>query len=120
LVLGVVFYNAEGKIVNANPAAEKILGLSLNQMKGIEPIDPEWKAVHEDGSDFQENTHPAKVALQTGRVQENVIMGVSKPSVGQQSWISINAHPLFRDNETKPYQVYATFEDISHKKNINN
>ena len=120
LVLGVVFYNAEGKIVNANPAAEKILGLSLNQMKGIEPIDPEWKAVHEDGSDFQENTHPAKVALQTGRVQENVIMRVSNPSVGQHSWISINAHPLFRDNETKPYQVYATFEDISHKKNINN
>jgi PAS domain S-box-containing protein len=120
LTLGVVFHDTDGKIINVNPAAEKILGLNLSQLKGLTPIDPDWKAIREDGTDFPGNLHPAMMALQTGNEQKNVVMGVYNPSLGQHTWININAYPLFRENEASPYQVYATFEDISHTKNYNN
>jgi len=52
LPLGIVFQNKEGKILAANPAAERILGLSLDQMQGVTSTDPRWRAVREDGSPF--------------------------------------------------------------------
>jgi PAS domain-containing protein len=53
---GVVFQDADGKIVSANPAAERILGLSLDQLQGRTSVDPRWRAIHEDGSDFPGET----------------------------------------------------------------
>ncbi|CAK0760559.1 hypothetical protein CCP4SC76_3320004 [Gammaproteobacteria bacterium] len=34
---GVVIQEADGRIVDANPAAEHILGLNLDQMRGVRP-----------------------------------------------------------------------------------
>ena len=59
MALGVVYHDATGRIITANPAAERILGLSYDQMVGRTSIDPRWKAIHEDGSDFPGETHPA-------------------------------------------------------------
>ncbi len=59
IVLGVVYQDINGKIISANHAAEKILGLSIDQIKGRTPTDSRWKSIHEDGSDFPGETHPA-------------------------------------------------------------
>ena len=64
---GVVYQDPHGEIVAANPAAERILGLTLDQMQGRTARDPRWRVVHEDGSDFLAETHPAMEALRTGR-----------------------------------------------------
>ena len=50
IVQGIVYQDTEGCIVSANPAAQEILGLSLDQMLGRTSLDPRWKAIHEDGS----------------------------------------------------------------------
>ena len=110
---GIVYQDADGKIVSANPAAERILGLTLDQMQGRTSMDPRWRAIHEDGSDFPGETHPAMVALRTGKEVRNVVMGVFDPKRGKHNWININAVPQFRSGETKPFQVYTTFEDIT-------
>lgn len=79
-------------------------------------MDPRWKAVHEDGSDFPGETHPAMVALKTGKKVENAIMGVFNPADEDYRWIRINAVPQFRDGEDMPYQAYTTFDDITEIK----
>jgi PAS domain S-box-containing protein len=113
---GVVYQDADGRIFNANPAAEHILGLTLAQMQGKTSIDPSWRAIHEDGTDFPGDVHPAMVALRTGKSVKNVVMGVHNNAEEDYRWININAVPQFRDGETRPYQVYATFEDITARK----
>jgi PAS domain S-box-containing protein len=110
---GVVYQDADGKITSANPAAERILGLTLDQMQGRSSIDPRWRAIHEDGSDFPGETHPAMVALRTGQAVRDVVMGVFHPQEGKHRWININAVPQFKPGADKPYQVYATFNDIT-------
>jgi PAS domain S-box-containing protein len=112
---GVVYQNAEGHIVSANPAAERLLGLTLAQMLGRTSMDPRWKAIHEDGSDFPGDTHPAMIALKTGKEVSHV-MGVFRPGATEYVWINIHAVPHFRPGETKPYQVYTTFDDITERK----
>jgi PAS domain-containing protein len=91
MVHGVVYQNAEGHIISANHAAEKILGLTLDQMLGRKSQDPRWRAIHEDGSNFPGDTHPAMVALRTGKKVRNVIMGVSRFGKNEYVWININA-----------------------------
>ena len=117
LVLGVVYQDYDGQIISANTAAEQILGLTIDQMKGRTSTDPRWKSIHVDGSDFPGETHPAMVALKTGKKVKNVIMGVSDPKNKLTRWIKINSTPLYKNEENIPYQVCTTFDEIKeHQK----
>jgi PAS domain-containing protein len=75
---GVVYQDAQGVITLANPAAERILGLSLEQMTGRTSLDPRGQPIHEDGSPFPAPTHPARVALSTGEAIEGVVIAGSR------------------------------------------
>jgi two-component system CheB/CheR fusion protein len=113
---GVLFQNAAGTATFANPAAEHILGLTLERMDRQPLGDSRWQTVHEDGSPFPAETHPAMVALKTGRPVHDVVMGLSNPSSGQRVWISLSATPFFRAGEDQPSQVFAVFHDITGQK----
>lgn len=110
---GVVYQNADGYITRANPAAEHLLGLTLDQMQGRTSSDPRWHAIQADGSPFPAESHPAMVALKTGKNVENVEMGIFHPEKNKHVWILVNARPEFRQGETTPWQVYTTFTDIT-------
>lgn len=112
---GVVYQNAAGEIIRANPASTKILGLTLDQMQGRTSMDPAWKAIMEDGRDFPGEQHPAMIALKTGRPVMNTTMGVFNPIEDRTKWININAVPQFLPGEERPYQVYTTFEDLTQR-----
>jgi PAS domain S-box-containing protein len=109
---GVVLQAKDGTIQASNEAAARILGLTPEQMMGRKSIDPRWRAIHEDGTPFPGETHPAMVTLRTGEPQSNVIMGVHHPD-DTLVWISINSHPLTRPGETQPYAVVTSFTDIT-------
>jgi PAS domain S-box-containing protein len=113
MTLGVVFQDKDGRIITANHTAAKILGLSEDQMLGRTSMDQRWHAIHEDGSEFHGDKHPAMVALRTGKKVDNVIMGVFHPLKEEYRWINIHAVPQFRPGEKLPYQVYTTFGDIT-------
>lgn len=115
---GVLLQNSDGKIISANPAAELILGLSIEQMQGRTAADLRWRAIHEDGSGFPEDTHPFMIALRTGKAVQDVVMGVFSPKADGYIWLNINAVPQFSTGEDRPFQVFTTFEDISVQKRM--
>ena len=110
---GVVYQNADGEIISANPAACRILGLSNDQITGRTSADPCWRAVSEDGAELSGERHPSMIALRTGQSVTGALMGVFNPQLGQTCWIRVNAIPLFGPDENSPYQVYATFNDVT-------
>ncbi|MFW5707021.1 MAG: PAS domain S-box protein, partial [Bacteroidota bacterium] len=116
MTLGVVYQAASGDILSANPAAEKILGLTTAQMQGKTSMDPRWRMIEEDGTPVQGHEHPTMVCLQTGKTIGPVTRGVYHPEKDCYVWLSIISIPLFREGEEKPYQAYATFEDITSQK----
>jgi two-component system sensor histidine kinase EvgS len=113
MVQGVVYQDGQGQIISANPAAERILGLTQEQMLGKTSMDPGWRTIREDGSDLPGSEHPSMVALRTGKAVYAAIIGVYNPLKNEHRWISTTAIPLFKPGETRPFQVYATFDDIS-------
>ena len=113
---GVVFQAADGQIIAANAAAQQILGLTLDQLQGRTSVDPRWRSIREDGSEFPGDTHPAMVALRSGQPVRNVTMGVYNPQDDYYRWIRVDAVPRFRPGEEQPFQVYATFDDITADK----
>jgi len=115
LTEGVVLYDADGSIIACNASAEHILGFSAEQLQGRHATDPHWRTIHEDGTPFPVETHPATISLDTGQSCANVVMGVHKPG-GELAWISINSQPLLRPGEAKPYAVVASFYDITERK----
>jgi len=112
---GVVLQQADGQITACNESAEKILGLSADQMRGLKSIDFERSTIREDGSIFLSEDHPAMVTLRTGQPQTNVIMGICKEDRPTR-WISINSQPLCHPEQTAPYAVVASFADITEQK----
>ncbi len=113
---GVVVRYADGSYYTCNASAERILGLTADQLRGDTPFDPNWYTIHEDGSPFPMDTHPLRKTLNTGVPQYQVIMGIYKPD-DTLTWVSINTEPLFRTGETQPYAVVASFSDITGRKN---
>lgn len=110
---GVVFHRMDGSIAACNEAAQRILGLSADQLTGRTSMDPRWHTIREDGTPYPGSEHPAMVTLQTGIPQRDVIMGVFKPS-GELTWISINTYPVLREgNGKQPYGVVASFADVT-------
>lgn len=115
---GVVYQDRDGAIFKANPAAERLLGLSFEQMIGYKSTDPLWHTIDENGDPFPGELHPAMMALKTGRPVKDVLMGVFNPQKKNYTWILVNAEPEFRAGETAPYQVFTTFTDITERKRI--
>jgi PAS domain S-box-containing protein len=110
---GVVKQVKSGAIIACNPAAEKILGLSRDQMMGLKSVDPNWRSIRDDGNDFPGDEHPAMVALTTSKPQRDVVMGVHKPG-GELTWININAEPILTDGVAE--SVVTTFRDITEER----
>jgi diguanylate cyclase (GGDEF)-like protein/PAS domain S-box-containing protein len=113
---GIIVHNDLGMIIACNPSAERILGLSSEQLKGRTTTDPRWRIVREDGTPLPGEEHPAIVALHSGLPQTNVVMGMHKPD-GALCWMSINAQPLRKDEQSKPYAVVTTLVDITENRN---
>jgi len=115
---GLALLDADGKIFFNNASAERILGLTSDQMTGLSSLDPAWRAVREDGTEFPGHEHPAMVALRDCVPQRNVVMGVHKPD-GKLTWVSINAVPLTRLMSENGFErstaqrVVVTFADIT-------
>jgi PAS domain S-box-containing protein len=118
MLQGVVYQDAEGKIISMNPAAVQILGKSPEECLDHTLESVEHNTFRDDGSLFPGLEHPSMVALRTGQELRDVVMGVYNPYEKGYRWINVRAMPLFRPGEDKPYQVYITFDDITERRRI--
>ncbi|MBX3086475.1 MAG: PAS domain S-box protein [Anaerolineae bacterium] len=112
---GIVLLARDGSIQACNAAAERILGLTADQMIGRTTLDIRWSAIHEDGSPFEDAMHPANLTLKTGQPSFETTMGIHRPD-GELRWISINAQPLTHPGEMLAYAVVISFTDITQRK----
>lgn len=112
---GMVVQDEQGRIVDANPAAEHLLGLTRDQLMGVTSVDPRWRAVDAAGKDLPGEHHPAMRALRSGEPVHGVVMGVLSPT-GERRWLMVNANPLARAGGTR--WVVSTFVDVSAQRKL--
>ena len=110
---GVIYLDQDGKITEANPAAESLLGFSIEQLKGIDMLNARWIAIKPNLTDFPNEDFPGFIALQTGQPVFNVVMGVKHAIKKKNIWILVSAVPEFKNGEAKPYRIFISFTDIT-------
>jgi diguanylate cyclase (GGDEF)-like protein/PAS domain S-box-containing protein len=112
---GLLLQDANAKILASNSAARRILGLDETELRGRSPLDSVWKTVHEDGSNWPGEDHPAIRTLRTGQLETGVIMGVQRPQ-GEMSWLSINTMLTSGDGPGEVRAVLTSFSDITARR----
>ncbi|MEY2982242.1 MAG: putative sensory/regulatory protein RpfC [Planctomycetota bacterium] len=110
---GVVLQSRDGVILDANPAAERILGLTLDQMQGRTSMDPRWRSIDIDGNPVPGNEHPAMRAIRSGTDVTGAIMGVIHAGENETRWLAIDAYLGRVEAGQEPDIVYAIFTDIT-------
>ncbi|MGZ3584536.1 MAG: PAS domain-containing sensor histidine kinase, partial [Ktedonobacterales bacterium] len=110
---GVVFQDADGRVIDANPAALHLLGLTLDQLLGTTSFDPHWRAIHRDGSEAPAEEHPASIAQRTGQPVRDEILGVFIPREERYRWLHVTAIPEIPAGSERPMGVVVTFDDFT-------
>lgn len=111
---GVLYYDADGNLIAANPKAEEFLDSELEEMVGKNYLDLSWHLISRGGATLSLEEYPSRQALATGEAIRQQTLGMVRPN-GNVHWFSVDAIPQFRPGEERPYQVYTSFEDITAK-----
>jgi diguanylate cyclase (GGDEF)-like protein/PAS domain S-box-containing protein len=109
---GVVVRDASGTIVDLNPAAERILRRSREQLIGSKTVSPRT-AVRPDGSPFPHGESAASVTLATGLDVLEQVNGIHMDD-GELRWISVNARALRERGIITG--VVTTFVDVTEQR----
>jgi PAS domain S-box-containing protein len=110
--LGIVDKN--GKMVYANPMAERLLGLKKQEIMQRSYHDPRWHNLRTDGTPLPDEEHPIYITMATGEAVFDREVGVRLPDT-EPLFISINAAPL-KDENGNVTGAIGTFMDVTQKK----
>lgn len=113
LPLGLTITDANGGIVEANPASETILGISTAEHVNRKIDSDQWQLIGTDGNPLNPADYASMQALQENRVVTDVEMGVRLPN-GEVRWIDVTAAPL----PLEGYGVAIAYIDITHRKQV--
>lgn len=114
---GLITIDAQGRVLLANQAVEKVLGVSKEALLAMSPLGEDFRAVRADGTPWPAAEQPAAIALATGRPVIDQVMGLDDPQRGRH-WVSVNSVPLFLQGGEKPDQVIATFVDVTERRSF--
>jgi len=111
--LGVTVSDDAGNILETNPIAEKLLGVSHNEQIQRDINGQEWVIVQSDGTPMPPEKYASVQALKQKCKVENVEMGIVK-SDNPITWINVTATPL----PLEGYGVIITYNDITKRKQV--
>jgi diguanylate cyclase (GGDEF)-like protein/PAS domain S-box-containing protein len=114
---GLIVHDAEGATLTANEVAERLLGLTLDELRGRVAADPRWSTVGRSGSPLSLEEHPVTRALRSGESVRNAIIGVHRPTAdgdGGYVWLEVGSEPLTHDGSSEPYAVLSSLRDVTH------
>ncbi|MCX6309919.1 MAG: PAS domain S-box protein, partial [Bacteroidia bacterium] len=116
LEAGIVVHAPDTSIVMNNFRASELLGLTEDQMRGKEAIDPAWNFIDEDLKPMPLNEYPVNRILNQRKPLQNQILGIHQPGKEELVWVTVNGFPVI-DNQGEFVEIVISFIDITDSKN---
>jgi len=110
---GIMLVNREGKIVFANACAERILGMTREQIIGRYYSASEWSISDYDGCPLSDEALPFTHVMATGAPVYDVRRAIVRPD-GTRVLLRINAAPLL-DETGRADGMVAAIDDVTEK-----
>jgi PAS domain S-box-containing protein len=117
LQAAVVVHGADTRILISNSMAQKLLGLSEDQLRGKTAVDPAWHFFREDGSLMPLEEYPVNQVLNSRQALQNLVVGIHHPQREQDIWVLASAVPVFGEGK-EIVQVIVSFIDITERKRV--
>jgi PAS domain S-box-containing protein len=111
---GVLMVDTEGRLVTANPSAERILGMNPDDVLAPNESDPSWSFVALDGAPLPERERPLRITAATGASQVAVPLGLRRPD-GTTRWLSVSTRAVETEREG-PFTVVVSFTDVTEQR----
>lgn len=113
--VGIVFHDTNFKVLLANDSAQNILGFT-NPNNGEDIyFNKMCQLFDENDVPYNEHTHPAVVAVKSGKPIKGKLVQVAKKGNEETTWLSLNIVSLSAENNETD-SVICTFSDITDKK----
>jgi len=115
---GVVTYDAEGRVVDANTEAQRLLGVTLPEMLGCSTADiGKLRLISEDGQALSQDEWPCARALREGKAVSDLVVGVQNHDESVR-WLLVNAEPNHVFEADSPPGAMVTYVDITERKHL--
>lgn len=108
---GVIIADANGLILSANNAAERVFGLKRDDIIGRIYYDPALKITKIDGEPFEKDKFPIAQVMRTGLPVYGVELTIERRG-GTAATVFANATPLFDENGVIE-EIVSSFEDTT-------
>ncbi|RCW43674.1 PAS domain S-box-containing protein/diguanylate cyclase (GGDEF)-like protein [Halopolyspora algeriensis] len=109
---GVIVVGSVGVIESANPAAQRILGVSESEVVGSSPTS--WSLFDEAGQALRPEEHPSMSAQRTGEPGNPRVVRFERAD-GHSVWLSVTPSVL-NSQDRPPHAVVVSFTDISESR----
>ena len=116
----IIYVDASGRIIAANPAAEKILEMKLRDMKRLPDCHSAWKFIDSNGYELSKEQLPPVMALNSGKQVKQATLGLLTKNCVQPRWLKMDAIPHFQEENGSPSHVLISCIDITAQKNVEN
>jgi PAS domain S-box-containing protein len=113
---GVTFQDAEGYILDANPAAERILGVTRAELIGRHARDSSWQVCDASGSAISEKNYPGFVARAMDQAQIKVTVGIFNSARGERRWLNVDYIPQPSLPGRPSVSLCTVFSDITEQR----
>lgn len=110
---GILYLDQDGKIIFLNSAAEEILNLSFESIRGKAISEFGWRAFYEDGSQMPKEEIPWEAALHSSEVITDIVMGLKLSDDDEIRWLLISAMPMKGTKGDVSTQVHVELRNIT-------
>jgi PAS domain S-box-containing protein len=119
LSAGVVIHGPDAQVIEANPAALRMLGLSLDQLRGKAELEPGWVLLEEDETPMAFERYPVNQVRSSHAALQSFTVGLRRPDRDRPVWALCNAFAL-RSAQGQPTLIVVTLSDITDRKEAEN
>ena len=117
--IGIIVHAADTSVIYNNPAAEKIMGLTKQQLMGKKVRNPHWKFVDEEQQILSPEEYPVSLVMASGKSMEHKIFGIIRPDRNFITWVMVNAIPVLNKDGGLD-RVIVNLYDITEYKILQN
>lgn len=116
--IGIVYFDASGKPIYANKAADRIFGLTIEKFNYIGSQEHGFDIIDYDGNPIPIDNNPIEIVRRTKKPVTDIIAGVHNKKTKHTTWILFEAEPEFAADGVTLERILSTVTNISSQISI--
>jgi len=116
--IGIIYSDGEGNPILANKAAERILGVKVEEFTKLRSQEDGYIIIDFDGKILPKEEYPTNIVIRTKKPVQDAIVGIHQIKTKHTTWILIEAEPELKEDGITIEKILTTVTNITNQINI--